>query len=190
MGIASMGVRSALRTVQDAALTEDADTTPTGNPTEYAVIGSLTTPAGTTIGGPKVPTAGDAEASKLEEISAWIPTETLALWIGLTAGFSLFENTLQEAVVGGILLIATGVLGFLTSLGAHKRRSAPSAQKAVCTGLVASFAFGVYWMAMPGSLATADLNLAPVFPALLLGLTLIFLPMVARALKIEPRRVP
>jgi hypothetical protein len=183
MGIAAMGVRSALRTIQDN-VPPDAD-----GKAKLAVTDVLAIPGETSVlGKPTKADPGDRAASKLEELAAWIPTETLALWIGIVSAFSLFDDTTIEATVGGILLLFTGVLGYVSSLGAHNRREIADRRKAVSTGLVAAIAFGIYWMSMPGSLATADLNVHPVFPALLLGLSLIFLPMVARALKIEPQK--
>lgn len=184
MGISTMGVHSALRTYQDT----------NSLPGKQAIVDGLASPTGNVVGLPdKKPGVGDDAASKLETLAAWIPTETLALWIALTAGFSLFEDMRIEAIVGGVLLVSSGVLGFLASHGAHTRRPLDAAKterrkKAISTGCVAAVAFAIYWMAMPGSLFTADLGWPPVFPALLLGLTLVFLPLVARALGIEPRK--
>lgn len=182
MGIAAMGVRSALRTVQDSEPVAEGHA-------KLAVTDVLAIPGKEgVLGKPTKADPGDKAASKLEELAAWIPTETLALWIGLVSAFSLFDDTTVEATVGGILILLTGVLGYFSSVGAHNRREITDRRKAVSTGVVAAIAFAIYWMSMPGSLATADFDLHPVFPALLLGLSLIFLPMVARALGIEPQK--
>lgn len=181
MAIATMGVRSALSTEQEQYGRE-----------YFRVIDSLAASnLQKTTGGPKVPEVGTQLASAIEKISAWIPSETLALWLAVASAGELFEHSNLELSIGGLMTVSSGVFAGWSSLSAHKRRGRRGAGgKAVKTGFVAAFAFFIYWMAMPGSIATDEWKLPGLLAALIALVVALFLPLMAQALKIEPITTP
>lgn len=79
MAIATMGVRSALRSVQE---TNDGE--------YFNVVDSLASADNKeTIGAPKITSIGDSLAAALEKISAWIPSEAVAIWLVVATGADL-----------------------------------------------------------------------------------------------------
>lgn len=98
-----------------------------------------------------------------------------------------FKHTDWELVVGAVMIVASGVYAFFACRGAHDRRGlARDVGQATKTAIIASYSFAVYWIAMPGSVATADWNWPSVVPVMLAFLTVLFLPQLAQSLKIEP----
>lgn len=200
MGLASMGVRTALRTIQDnppqpappAGNNSPQPAPHVGGPStnDVAVVHALEGPDGKVTGQPVVATETDKAASALESIATWVPSETLTLWIAITTASNLFTDTVAELIVGGSLVLASGVVVFVSSLGAHKRRDTSNKPKAVKAGVVGGVAFFIYWMAVPGSIATDEWAWHPAIPSLIVGLALIFLPMLASALELDIKKKP
>lgn len=190
MGLASMGVHTALRTVQDHPPLASVPAIPPREDAQldFAVVHALEGPDGTVTGQPTVSRQTDKAASALESISTWVPAETLALWLGITTASNLFNDTIAEVIVGGSLVLASGLVVFVASVEAHKRRGRSDTPKAVKAGVVGAVAFFIYWMAVPGSIATDEWAWHPAIPLLLVGLALIFLPMLATLLKLDIRK--
>lgn len=177
MAIATMGVRSALQTYQAS------------NREFTTVVEALTTPDRSRVeAAPKKTTSSDLIAKLLEDISAWIPTETLTLWLLFVTAFNVFNNTQTEIIVGFVTVVASGLYGALASMAAHDRRNyARQPKKAVTVGCIAAISFFVYWMATPGAVATADWNIQPILPVGLAALFVLFMPFVAAGLGVDAK---
>lgn len=177
MAIASMGVHSALETVQIA------------EPEYRTIVEALTTADRSSVkGAPTTAMSNDPMVAALEKISVWIPAETLALWLLFVASFNVFSDSLTELILGVVTVIVSGVYGFFSSTSAHARRGySRNRRKAWLVAIMASGSFFIYWMATPGSISTADWHLQPILTVGVATLTALFLPFIATALKIEAK---
>ncbi|WP_131105978.1 hypothetical protein [Ornithinimicrobium sufpigmenti] len=102
----------------------------------------------------------------------------------------MFENSSQEFALGVVAAGLTAVFAALSSLNAQTANTllGPDGRTrtAVTTAGLAVLAFVAWWGALPGSFATDELELAPFWPSLFVAVVSLCLPLVARALKVEP----
>jgi hypothetical protein len=182
MSVSSMGVRAALRTAQDVGRASK----------RSVVVSALGSPAGDSAPAAAPATKTNPIAQFLEKLTAWIPSESIALFLGFGGFFAVFEETSKEFALLGSTLAITFVLAFTATYGAHKRRGLAegAATKAALTGVVATVAFVFWWAATPGTWLTADQGLDSFWVALALSVLVFGLPYLARALGIEPLRPP
>lgn len=179
MSIASMAVRSSLRRAQDI-----------GEAPKGVVVSAMQEEgAGKPAEGNPTDVKGSPVTELLEKLTAWIPTEAIALFLSFGGFFSVFDNTTKEiglVVVVGILTVGYAIPA---SRAAQLRRSQTfSPGVAAKTAALALVAFGVWWVATPGTWLTADEHVAPFWVALALVLVVAGMPWFAKLLKVEPLR--
>lgn len=174
-----MGVRSALRVVQD----NDPGVSP------GVVVSAVQPPGGQPDGAPDPAQAASPVAELLEKITAWVPTESVGLFLAFGGFFNVYSDTTREVA----LVVVVGALTLAYAAGASRtaqlRRNQPhdSATSAKTAG-VALFAFLVWWIATPGTWLTADEGVDSFWVALVLVVVVAALPTIAKWLKVEPLR--
>jgi len=172
-----MGIRAALRTVQDA---EGA-----GRGSVVAAIAQSDAPSGL-IGVPAVAVGRPTEW--VEKIAAWIPSESIAVFLALGGLATSEPKTDTEIVFVVFLLAMTGLLAGGSTVRAHQRRNINRQRvKAVSAAFVSMLAFLVWWVAIPGTAPTADWHLPPLYASMILFGGVICLPYLAQVLRVDPR---
>lgn len=188
MSVSSMGVRSALRQFQDLQ----------PEPEGAVVVSALAVPPAAGQAPAATPSAPQGAptnpvsplAEWVEKLTAWIPTESLTLWVAFAGFFSVFDKTRDEFALVAAVAVLTGLWAYAASTGAQRRRTPDSVskEKAYATCLLSIIAFLVWWTATPGSWVTTDLDVPALYTALLLVATVAVLPYVARKFGVEPLR--
>lgn len=172
-----MGVRSALRVVQDNE--------PAVGP--GVVVSAVQPPGGQPAGAPATPASPLTEF--LERLTAWIPTESIALFLSFGGFFDVYDDTTKE--IGLVVAVGLLTLGYAAgaSRAAQRRRNQPhnSAASAKTAG-IALASFLVWWAATPGTWLTADEGVDSYWVALVLVVVVAVLPWIAKQLRIEPIR--
>ncbi len=178
MAVISMGIRAALRTVQDAE--------GSGGGSVVAAI-AQTDGQSRLIGAPAV--AVSAPTEWVEKIAAWIPSESIAVFLTLGGTAIAARGTEKELVLVVFIVGLTGLLAAISTMQAHKRRdTARQRGKAVSAAVVSMLAFLVWWVAIPGTAPTADWHLDPLYASLVLVAGVIGLPYLAQLLRLDPLR--
>ncbi|MEM8924521.1 MAG: hypothetical protein AAGD35_13550 [Actinomycetota bacterium] len=173
-----MALRQALRQVQDA-----------NQALPGPVIAAVQPagPGGQPQGHPE--DSGNALNERVEMLTAWIPTESIALFIGFGGVFNVFDNTTYEIALFVVVALVTVGYAIQASLAAQQRRQQPrDLRRAVITAALAEVAFLVWWFATPGSWLTADRGVDTFWVAMGLIVVTAGIPWLAKALKVEPLR--
>jgi hypothetical protein len=171
-----MGIRAALRTVQDA---EGAG--------RGSVVAAIAEADGESrlIGAPAV--AVSAPTEWVEKISAWIPAESIAVFLTLGGTAIAASGTAKELVLVGFIVVLTGLSAAVSTLQAHRRRkTACQVRKAVSAAIVSMIAFLVWWVALPGTAPMADWHVDPFYTSIFLFAGVIGVPYLAQALRLDP----
>jgi hypothetical protein len=183
MSIGSMGVRSAIRSAQNLNL---------------AGAGPLVT--GIAVGSPgfgqtvvqPTPPTKNMVSTFLDSLTGWIPTEAIAMFVGLAGAFSVFDDPTKEYVLGGLVAVVAAAYAAGASASAQRKSGITTniGWQATKTAIIAVIAFVAWWIAMPGSFFTADLGIAPFYAAIVLAVVAIGVPFLAKLMKVEPLKQP
>ncbi|WP_338887392.1 hypothetical protein [Rhodococcus sovatensis] len=187
MALATMGVRAALRTVQDSSGTPDHRPTVVVDTIAYDQADGDAAPEGTL----KKQVGGSAKF--LESLEAWIPAEVIALFVFGTGFANVLTNAwYYEFTLLAACILITVVYAYLSVTEAHKRRSigdkAKMKNKPVTTVFIAVVAFIVWWSATPGTWLTTDMGVPTFFPSIVLAVSVLLIPKIAEKLGVEPAK--
>lgn len=178
-----MATRTALRSAQEA----------TNVARGSVVMGIAPAPVGDAPQQPPVVEAAPREPSNpaveyLQALTAWIPSESIAMFLGIATFFSVYEDTTKEVTLTVVVAVLTAIYAWVAVAGAHRRRhlSAMVRTKDLRTTVVATLAFLVWWLGTPGSWLTDDADVDPFFTAIGLAVVVGLLPLITKALQIDP----
>lgn len=192
MSIRSMGERSALRSAQESnRATAGPVVAAIGTTTRESDSATDVQPVSESVQAPPAPAPPNPVREYLDSVVAWIPTEAVALFVTFSGFFSVFDDTAKELVLAAVVALFTVIYAVQASGSAQRNRQLPQSGRqkpAVKTAAIALVAFLAWWIATPGSFATdkTELGWDPFYPAVILAIAALGLPLIARASRVEP----